>query len=94
MDYCRRWADHVRDLPYGVDGVVVKLNDLALQSRAGAVSRSPRWAVAFKFPAEQQITRIRDIEVGVGRTGALTPVALLEPIEVDGSTVSRATLHN
>ena len=94
VDYCRRWADKVRDLPFGVDGVVVKLNSLGLQSRAGAVSRSPRWAVAFKFPAEQQITRIRDIEVGVGRTGALTPVALLEPIEVDGSTVSRATLHN
>jgi DNA ligase (NAD+) len=93
-DYCRRWTRQADDLPYGVDGVVVKLDSRALQARAGSVSRSPRWATAFKFPAEQQVTRVLDIEVNVGRTGALTPVAILDPIEVDGSTVSRATLHN
>jgi len=81
-------------LPYEIDGVVLKVDDLALQERLGAVSRSPRWAVACKFPPTQETTAIEDILVQVGRTGALTPVAVMKPVRVGGVTVSRATLHN
>ena len=81
-------------IPYELDGVVVKVNSLDLQDRLGILTRSPRWAVAYKFKARQETTRVKDIIVGVGRTGALTPVAVLEPVEVGGVTVERATLHN
>jgi DNA ligase (NAD+) len=86
---------NMRDqLPYEIDGIVIKVNDFDLQRRLGEISRSPRWAVAWKFPAQQEHTVVKDIIVSVGRTGALTPVALLEPVRVAGVEVSRATLHN
>ncbi len=87
--------DQIREeLPYEIDGIVIKVNDLALQERLGAVSRSPRWAVACKFAAIQEQTVIEEIIVQVGRTGVLTPVAVMRPVRVGGVMVSRATLHN
>jgi DNA ligase (NAD+) len=91
---CARWHEERATLGYDIDGIVVKVNDLDLQRELGFVSRSPRWAIAYKLPPTEVTTRLLAIEVSVGRTGALTPVAILEPREVDGSTVSRATLHN
>ncbi|MDI6892825.1 MAG: NAD-dependent DNA ligase LigA [Actinomycetota bacterium] len=94
FDFCSRWQERRDTLPYEIDGVVIKVNSLDQQARLGATSKSPRWAIAYKFPAEQRTTKIVDITVNVGRTGAVTPVAILEPVRVAGSTVSRATLHN
>ncbi len=93
-EYIAGWAEKKETLPYDIDGMVVKVNSLTLQSELGAVARSPRWAVAFKYPAQQATTVVTEIRVQVGRTGALTPVAIMEPVEVGGVTVSRATLHN
>ena len=94
VDFHRRIAAMRDSLPFDIDGVVYKVNSLALQSQMGFVSREPRWAVAHKFPAEEQMTVVRDIDIQVGRTGKLTPVAKLEPVFVGGTTVSNATLHN
>jgi DNA ligase (NAD+) len=94
QEYYGRMLDRRNDLPYEIDGIVIKVNDFSQQEKMGELSRSPRWAVAWKFPPQQEHTRIRDIVVSVGRTGALTPVALLEPVRVAGVEVSRATLHN
>jgi len=94
IDYCLSWQERRQELDYEVDGVVVKVNSFDLQKELGATRKSPRWAVAYKFPAQQATTRIEKIEFGVGRTGIITPVAILEPVECGGVIISRATLHN
>ncbi len=94
MAFCGRWADARKDLEFDTDGVVIKVDDLALRQKLGATAKFPRWATAFKFPAQQAHTRLLRIEVNVGRTGANTPYAVLEPVFVAGSTISMATLHN
>jgi len=92
--FCESWAEKRDALDYEIDGVVVKVDDFGLQRALGVVGREPRWAVAWKFPAEQAVTRLREIQVSVGRTGVLTPFAALEPVFVGGANVSTAILHN
>ncbi|HEV2387067.1 MAG TPA: NAD-dependent DNA ligase LigA [Candidatus Acidoferrales bacterium] len=92
--YCARWEAKREKLPYEIDGIVVKVNSIALERELGFTAKAPRWAVAYKYPARQETTVVKDVIWQVGRTGALTPVALLEPVEVGGVTVSRSTLHN
>ncbi len=93
-DYITYYGEHRHDPPYEIDGVVVKLDQLDLQRALGATSRAPRWAIAYKYPPEEVNTRLLDIRVNVGRTGRVTPFAVMEPVKVSGSTVDRATLHN
>src|SRR5262249_14147395 len=92
--FCTDWADARRDLEFDTDGVVIKVDDLALREKLGSTAKFPRWATAFKFPAQQAHTKLLRIAVNVGRTGANTPYAVLEPVFVAGSTISMATLHN
>ena len=93
-EYIAHYAEHRHDPPYEIDGVVVKVDEIALQRQLGSTSRAPRWAIAFKYPPEEVTTRLLDIRVNVGRTGRVTPFAVMEPVKVSGSTVDRATLHN
>ncbi|ATY10198.1 NAD-dependent DNA ligase LigA [Amycolatopsis sp. AA4] len=88
------WGEHRHDAEHEIDGVVIKVDQVALQRRLGTTSRAPRWAIAYKYPPEEAITMLLDIQVGVGRTGRVTPFAVTEPVKVAGSTVARATLHN
>ena len=92
--FCLEWGDKRQALEFDTDGVVIKVDDLALRERLGATAKFPRWATAFKFPAQQATTTLKAIEVNVGRTGAVTPYAVLEPVKLAGSTISMATLHN
>ncbi len=94
VDYYREWLEKVEDLDYDCDGVVVKINRLDFRSHLGVVGREPRWAVAYKFPATQSVTRLLKIGVNVGRTGSMNPYAVLEPVNIGGATVKQATLHN
>jgi len=92
--YYRSWVERIKDLPYEADGIVVKVNSLALQERLGNIGHEPRWAIAYKFPAIQATTRLKSIEISVGRTGTLNPYAVLEPVSVGGVTIRQAALHN
>ena len=94
IEYVNYWTENRRTLPYEIDGIVIKVNDLRQQEQLGYTARTPRWATAYKFPATEAVTTINDIELSVGRTGVVTPTAILTPVFIDGSTVSRATLHN
>jgi len=94
LDFCREWEEKREELPYEIDGVVVKVDSFDQQGRLGTTAKNPRWAIAYKFAASQATTVLRDIALQVGRTGAVTPVAVLDPVRLAGSTISRATLHN
>ncbi len=94
IGYIDDWEDKKDELNYEIDGMVVKVNDLGYQDKLGATSKNPRWAIAYKYPAMRKTTRLNEIEIHVGRTGKLTPIAILEPVQLSGTTVSRASLHN
>ncbi|MBM7580410.1 NAD-dependent DNA ligase LigA [Jeotgalibacillus terrae] len=94
MNYIHEWTEKRADLSYDIDGIVIKVDSLDHQEELGFTAKSPRWAIAYKFPAEEVVTVLRDIELSIGRTGVVTPTALLEPVRVAGTTVQRASLHN
>src|SRR5699024_2492600 len=94
IEFVDEWTAKRSDLSYEIDGIVIKVADLHQQERLGFTARNPRWAIAYKFPAEEVMTTLKDIELSVGRTGVITPTAILEPVRVAGTTVSRASLHN
>ncbi|KAF0823332.1 NAD-dependent DNA ligase LigA [Cytobacillus firmus] len=94
IEYVQGWTDKRPNLSYDIDGIVIKVDSLEEQEQLGATAKSPRWAIAYKFPAEEVVTTLRDIELSVGRTGVVTPTALLDPVRVAGTTVQRASLHN
>lgn len=94
IQYCKEWDEKRFSLDYATDGVVIKVNDLLVQQEMGFTSRAPKWATAFKFPPEEVTTKLLTIEESVGKTGAITPIAILEPVQLGGSTVGRASLHN
>lgn len=94
VEYCDSWEDSREQLEYETDGMVIKINLYSQHEQLGATAKSPRWAISYKFPARQATTKLQDIKLQVGRTGAITPVAILEPVELSGSTISKATLHN
>ena len=94
IDYINYWTEHKQDLPYDIDGIVIKVNSYKVQEQIGFTQKSPRWATAYKFPEEELATKLLDVELSVGRTGIITPVAILDPIVISGSTVSKASLHN
>ena len=94
IEYINYWTEHKKDLPYDIDGIVIKVNSYSTQEEVGYTQKSPRWATAYKFPEEELATKLLDVELSVGRTGIITPVAILDPIVISGSTVSKASLHN
>ena len=94
IDYINYWTEHKKNLPYVIDGIVIKVNSYSTQEEVGYTQKSPRWATAYKFPEEELATKLLDVELSVGRTGIITPVAILDPIIISGSTVSKASLHN
>ncbi|MBU0278525.1 NAD-dependent DNA ligase LigA [Gemella sp. zg-1178] len=94
IEYIEYWDKNKANLPYDIDGIVIKVNDVSYQEKLGYTQKSPKWATSFKFPEEELATKLLDIELSVGRTGVVTPVAILEPLTISGSTVSKATLHN
>ncbi|QLK86416.1 NAD-dependent DNA ligase LigA [Staphylococcus sp. 17KM0847] len=94
LDYIAYWTEHREKLPYDIDGIVIKVNDIDHQDEMGFTQKSPRWAIAYKFPAEEVVSTLQNIELSIGRTGVVTPTAVLEPVRVAGTTVSRASLHN
>jgi DNA ligase (NAD+) len=94
LDYIKNWTEKRPDLPYEIDGIVIKVNSLAQQQELGSTVKTPRWSIAYKFPAEEVVTKLISIELNVGRTGVVTPTAVLEPVRVAGTTVKRASLHN
>lgn len=94
ISYINKWTEERPNLPYEIDGIVIKVNSFDQQEELGVTAKSPRWAIAYKFPAEEVVTKLLDIELSVGRTGVITPTAILEPVQVAGTTVGRASLHN
>ncbi|NMD69638.1 NAD-dependent DNA ligase LigA [Bacillus sp. DNRA2] len=94
IEFVESWVEKRPGLPYEIDGIVIKVDSLKQQERLGTTAKSPRWAIAYKFPAEEVVTTLKEIELSVGRTGVITPTAILEPVKVAGTTVSRASLHN